>query len=143
MVSSSNLMSSNAGRRGRDAVDDCSADCAADCMHADAAQGFYSKYEPKEVLGKGLSSVVRRCVCKQSGRDFAVKIMDISANLVDEEGLNLREQIRREAEILRRVSGHANIVTLHDVYESNTFIFLVFELCRNGELFDYLTSKVT
>lgn len=34
-------------------------------------------------------------------------------------------------------------VELHDVFESDTFIFLVFELCRNGELFDYLTSVVT
>jgi hypothetical protein len=28
------------------------------------------------------------------------------------------------------------------VFESSTFIFLVFELCKNGELFDYLTSVV-
>lgn len=35
------------------------------------------------------------------------------------------------------------IVELQDVFESDAFIFLVFELCRNGELFDYLTSVVT
>jgi len=28
------------------------------------------------------------------------------------------------------------------VFESTTFVFLVFELCKNGELFDYLTSVV-
>ncbi len=110
----------------------------------DAASGFYAKYEPKEVLGKGLSSVVRRCVQKHTGEEFAVKIMDVSAaaDVVDEDGLNLREQVAREVDVLRRVSGHQNIVTLHDVFESDTFIFLVFELCRNGELFDFLTSKV-
>lgn len=32
---------------------------------------------------------------------------------------------------------------MQDVFESSTFIFLVFELCKNGELFDYLTSVVT
>jgi phosphorylase kinase gamma subunit len=32
---------------------------------------------------------------------------------------------------------------LQDVFESDAFIFLVFELCRHGELFDYLTSVVT
>lgn len=36
-----------------------------------------------------------------------------------------------------------NLVELQDVFESDAFIFLVFELCRNGELFDYLTSVVT
>lgn len=34
-------------------------------------------------------------------------------------------------------------VELQDVFESSTFIFLVFELCKHGELFDYLTSVVT
>lgn len=34
-------------------------------------------------------------------------------------------------------------VDLQDVFESDAFIFLVFELCKNGELFDYLTSVVT
>lgn len=34
-------------------------------------------------------------------------------------------------------------VELQDVFESDAFIFLVFELCRQGELFDYLTSVVT
>ncbi len=108
-----------------------------------AARDFYQKYEPKEVLGKGLSSVVRRCLSKQTGKEFAVKIMDVSDNaIVNEDGFTLRDEIHREADALKRVSGHPNIVTLHDMYESDTFIFLVFELCRNGELFDYLTSKV-
>lgn len=35
------------------------------------------------------------------------------------------------------------LVELQDVFESTTFIFLVFELCKHGELFDYLTSVVT
>lgn len=34
-------------------------------------------------------------------------------------------------------------VELHDVFESSTFIFLVFELCEHGELFDHLTTVVT
>ena len=68
---------------------------------------------------------------------------------------------RSEIAILRQVMGHpylsesANkfisnvyssslfLVELQDVFESDAFIFLVFELCRQGELFDYLTSVVT
>ena len=106
--------------------------------------GFYTKYEPKEVLGKGLSSVVRRCVDKSTGVQFAVKIIDVSdSSQIDEDGLDLRALTKREAEILERVSGHEHIVALHDFYESQMFIFLVFELCVNGELFDFLTSKIT
>ncbi|XP_022186360.1 phosphorylase b kinase gamma catalytic chain, skeletal muscle/heart isoform isoform X2 [Nilaparvata lugens] len=47
-----------------------------------------------------------------------------------------------EVRILRIVAGHSYIIQLHDVFESSTFIFLVFEICKNGELFDYLTSVV-
>jgi phosphorylase kinase gamma subunit len=104
---------------------------------------FYQKYEPKEILGTGVSSTVRRCVSKESGESFAVKIVDISQDLVDSDGLTLRQQILREVSILRLVAGHDNIIQLIDVFESATYIFLVFELCHNGELFDHLTSVVT
>lgn len=67
---------------------------------------------------------------------------------------------RSEIAILRQVMGHPYLsesvnklkcffivslflVELQDVFESDAFIFLVFELCRQGELFDYLTSVVT
>ena len=37
-----------------------------------AAKGFYSKYEPKEVLGKGGCSVVRRCIGECETKSTAV-----------------------------------------------------------------------
>lgn len=37
---------------------------------------------------------------------------------------------------------HMYIVELHEVFETSTFIFLVFEICKRGELFDYLTQYV-
>ncbi|KAA0197266.1 hypothetical protein HAZT_HAZT003149, partial [Hyalella azteca] len=104
-----------------------------------AARGFYSKYEPKEVLGRGGCSVVRRCIEKETGQEFAAKIIDMS----DANDNSILEATKREVQILRMVAGHPYIIELHDVFESSTFIFLVFELCKNGELFDYLTSVVT
>jgi len=109
----------------------------------DIATAFYQKYEPREVLGKGVSSTVRRAVLKETGASFAVKIIDVSQDLVDSDGLDLREQTMREINILRLVGGHDNIIQLLDVFESVTYIFLVFELCTNGELFDHLNSVVT
>jgi len=83
--------------------------------------------------------VVRRCIEKETGQEFAAKIIDLS----DSSDATVLESTRREIEILRRVAGHPYIIELHDVFESSTFMFLVFELCKNGELFDYLTSVVT
>ncbi|KAL0110403.1 hypothetical protein PUN28_013795 [Cardiocondyla obscurior] len=108
----------------------------------DAAKGFYAKYEPKEILGRGISSTVRRCIEKETGIEYAAKIIDIS-NETREDGHTMKDATLQEVQILRRVAGHPYIIELHDVFESSTFIFLIFELCKNGELFDYLTSVVT
>uniref|UniRef100_A0A1B0BGK9 phosphorylase kinase n=1 Tax=Glossina palpalis gambiensis TaxID=67801 RepID=A0A1B0BGK9_9MUSC len=111
----------------------------------DAAKGFYAKYEPKEILGRGISSTVRRCIEKETGKEFAAKIIDLGAATETGETnpLHMLEATRQEISILRQVMGHPYIIDLQDVFESDAFVFLVFELCPKGELFDYLTSVVT
>lgn len=106
----------------------------------EATQIFYAKYKPKEKLGAGLSSVVRRCVHKASGQEYAVKILD---KLVDHGGCDIGEITQNEVKILKMLSGHQNIISLVDFFESPTFFFLVFELAVGGELFDQLTKDVT
>ena len=42
-----------------------------------------------------------RCVCKESGNPYAVKIIDISQNHVNADGLDMVEQVHQEINILR------------------------------------------
>ncbi|XP_078064553.1 phosphorylase b kinase gamma catalytic chain, liver/testis isoform-like [Mustelus asterias] len=108
-----------------------------------AASGFYQKYNPKEVLGRGVSSVVQRCVHKLTGQEYAVKIIEVTAEGMSQEQLDeVRRSTEKEIEILQVVSGHPSIITLIDFYTSETVTFLVFDLMKRGELFDYLTHKV-
>ncbi|CAG2168054.1 unnamed protein product [Oppiella nova] len=95
-------MVANLGHRDADEMDDL--------PDEDVAKDFYAKYEPKEVLGRGVSSTVRRCIEKETGREFAAKIIDVSADLEDSQGLTLREASLREINILRLVAGHPYIM---------------------------------
>lgn len=108
------------------------------------AKEYYQKYDPKEVIGRGVSSVVRRCVHRHTGQELAVKVIEITAEKMTAEQLEeVKTSTLKEIQVLNMVKGHSSIITLIDSYESTTFIFLVFDLMRRGELFDYLTEKVT
>ncbi|XP_067928590.1 phosphorylase b kinase gamma catalytic chain, liver/testis isoform-like [Watersipora subatra] len=102
---------------------------------------FYEKYEPYEILGRGLCSVVRKCVEKTTKTPYAVKIIDLTRkdNL---QATEQREAGYNEIRLLKQCSDHPYIITLHEAFETPAFLFLVFELCPNGELFDLLTQKV-
>lgn len=67
-------------------------------------------------VGRGLCSVVRRCVHKASGQEYAVKIVD---KLGDHGGADIGEITRNEAKILQTLSGHHNI----SEYISNKFFW--------------------
>uniref|UniRef100_A0A1I7ZT76 phosphorylase kinase n=1 Tax=Steinernema glaseri TaxID=37863 RepID=A0A1I7ZT76_9BILA len=106
--------------------------------------GFYSAYELKEVLGRGLASTVRRCVEKGTGTVFAAKIVDVSAERQSEkEAERLLAETISEVNLLRQLSEHPSIITLHDFYQTPTFLFAVFEMAPKGELFDQLNRSVT
>ena len=101
------------------------------------ARQFYQKYDPKEVIGKGLSSVVRKCVEKGTGKEYACKIIEFNDDSQDE-----RDATLREIQILKLVGGHPNIIDIIASFETPNYVFIVMELCPNGELFDYLTKVV-
>ena len=54
-------------------------------------------------LYSGLSSIVRKCISRESGQEFAVKIIDKS------QGDAIKESIDAEVEVLRYLPPHPNI----------------------------------
>lgn len=77
---------------------------------------------------RGVSSVVRRIIEKESGRQYAAKIIDISADLEDSQGLTIRQATLREISILRLVAGHPYIseLTYHVFFFAVTLLETIF-----------------
>uniref|UniRef100_A0A915PY85 phosphorylase kinase n=1 Tax=Setaria digitata TaxID=48799 RepID=A0A915PY85_9BILA len=105
---------------------------------------FYKAFEVKDVLGYGLASTVRLCIEKGTGLEFAVKIVDISTERQSEvEARRLYNETISEVNLLRQLSEHPSIISVHDFYETPAFLFAVFEMAPKGELFDVLNKSVT
>ncbi|XP_075735862.1 calcium/calmodulin-dependent protein kinase II isoform X16 [Rhipicephalus microplus] len=96
---------------------------------------FSDNYELKEELGKGAFSIVRRCVQKSTGLEFAAKIINTKK-------LSSRDfqKLEREARICRKLN-HPNIVRLHDSIQEEGYHYLIFDLVTGGELFEDIVAR--
>ncbi|XP_017877739.1 calcium/calmodulin-dependent protein kinase type II alpha chain isoform X28 [Ceratina calcarata] len=96
---------------------------------------FSDEYELHEELGKGAFSVVRRCVQRNTGHEFAAKIINTKK-------LTPRDfqKLEREARICRKLQ-HPNIVRLHESIQEENSHYLVFDLVTGGELFEDIVAR--
>ncbi|XP_014878366.1 calcium/calmodulin-dependent protein kinase type II subunit gamma-like isoform X2 [Poecilia latipinna] len=119
---------------------------------------FTDEYQLYEELGKGAFSVVRRCVKKSSGQEYAAKIINtkkLSARAPPKipaptaagdgrdgqvQNLTDHQKLEREARICRLLK-HPNIVRLHDSISEEGFHYLVFDLVTGGELFEDIVAR--
>lgn len=95
---------------------------------------FFQQYEldlREPALGQGSFSVCRRCRQRQSGQEFAVKILS----------RRLEENTQREVAALRLCQLHPNVVKLHEVLHDQLHTYLVLELLRGGELLEHIRKK--
>lgn len=74
-------------------------------------------------LCRGKYAIVKRCTCKQTGEQFAAKVLKKRRR-----GKSCREEILVEIDIMRQGMDHARIVKLHEVYESGSEFHIIIEL---------------
>ncbi|XP_058242168.1 calcium/calmodulin-dependent protein kinase type II delta chain isoform X5 [Hemibagrus wyckioides] len=96
---------------------------------------FTDEYQLYEELGKGAFSVVRRCVKKSTGQEYAAKIINTKKLTARD-----HQKLEREARICRLLK-HPNIVRLHDSISEEGFHYLVFDLVTGGELFEDIVAR--
>lgn len=105
---------------------------------SNARDDFNSRYEIIREVGKGGFSIVYQCRHRQTGKDYAVKVVDLRP-------LRLRERfnpsrLKREVDIMRRLE-HPNIIKFIEVYEDPDHLMMVMEYCPGMELFDVILAR--
>ncbi|XP_074028168.1 ribosomal protein S6 kinase alpha-5 isoform X2 [Leptinotarsa decemlineata] len=93
---------------------------------------FFQSYDVdfgEEIIGDGTFSIVRRCVQKSTGKEFAVKIVSKARDCT------------QEVNLLRACQDHPNIVSLHEFIQDENYTYLVLEYLKGGELFDRIRMK--
>jgi len=80
----------------------------------------HDEYEVAEEIGVGAFGVVHRCVEKATGNVFAAKF-------VKTHGDKAKETVRREIRVMSEL-GHPSLINLHDAFETDDEIVMVYEL---------------
>ncbi|XP_073804872.1 serine/threonine-protein kinase DCLK2 isoform X4 [Danio rerio] len=99
-----------------------------------AASTILDKYKIGKVIGDGNFAVVKECVERSTGKEFALKIIDKNKCRGKE------HLIENEVAVLRRVK-HPNIIMLIEEVDTPAELYLVMELVKGGDLFDAITSS--
>ncbi|KAM9314401.1 serine/threonine-protein kinase DCLK2 isoform 2-T2 [Pholidichthys leucotaenia] len=97
------------------------------------ASTISDKYKIGKVIGDGNFAVVKECVERSTGKEFALKIIN-KAKCSGKEHL-----IENEVAVLRKVK-HPNVIMLIEEVDTPSELYLVMELVKGGDLFDAITS---
>ena len=89
-------------------------------------------FEFKEKIDQGNFGLVRKCIEKNTGKEYAVKIMD--KNKIKKKDLQFIIQERNYMILIK----HPNIVSLVQDFEDENFIYFVMEYFKGGDLAKYM-----
>lgn len=96
----------------------------------------YSDVHTGVVLGEGIAGKVRLITHRDTGIKRAVKRLDLTLVLTDEDMDRLLDEIK-----IMCCLDHPNVVCLEEVFEGENELFLTQELCVGGDLFDRLDKQ--
>uniref|UniRef100_A0A4W5M7H9 Serine/threonine-protein kinase 17A n=1 Tax=Hucho hucho TaxID=62062 RepID=A0A4W5M7H9_9TELE len=91
---------------------------------------------PGKELGRGKFAVVRKCVEKCTGREYAAKFMRKRRK-----GQDCRLEIIHEVAVLELATASQRVVNLHQVYEMAAEMVLVLQFAAGGEIFNQCVAE--
>ncbi|KAF2285462.1 hypothetical protein GH714_004709 [Hevea brasiliensis] len=89
-------------------------------------------------IGRGRFGTVFRCTCRATGNSFAVKSIDKSLTSGD----SLDAQcLLSEPKILHLLSPHPHVIQLYNLYEDESYLHMVMDLCSGQDLHNLIISN--
>uniref|UniRef100_F7F3V4 non-specific serine/threonine protein kinase n=1 Tax=Callithrix jacchus TaxID=9483 RepID=F7F3V4_CALJA len=82
-------------------------------------------------LGRGKFAVVRQCISKSTGQEYAAKFLKKRRR-----GQDCRAEILHEIAVLELAKSCPRVINLHEVYENTSEIILILEYAAGGEIFN-------
>ncbi len=102
------------------------------CKHGNSLDHFATT----TLLGYGALGRVYEAHCRACNQAFAMKVID--KKLVKSKGLT--QKLVNEIDIHQRLK-HERILEMKDCFEDDECVYMLLELCRNGELSTFIQSK--
>ncbi|PVD34362.1 hypothetical protein C0Q70_05633 [Pomacea canaliculata] len=93
-------------------------------------------YDILSFLGEGGFARVYKAKSKKNGQEVAIKMIEKETT----KARRMVARVRKEVEIHSRLK-HPSILEIYDYDEDNKYVYLVLELCHNGEFLHYLDSQ--
>ncbi|KAG9349388.1 hypothetical protein JZ751_027831 [Albula glossodonta] len=94
-----------------------------------------SLYDMTSELGRGKFAVVKKCVEKATGKEFAAKFLRKRRR-----GRDCRAEIVHEMAVLEAARNNSRVINLHAAFETDHDIVLLLEYAAGGEIFDHCVS---
>ncbi|CAN2388851.1 positive regulation of centriole replication [Pristimantis euphronides] len=88
------------------------------------------------LLGKGSFACVYRAQSINTGIEVAIKMIDKKAM----QRVGMVQRVRNEVEIHCQLK-HPSILELYNYFEDSNYVYLILEMCHNGEMNRYLKNR--
>ena len=93
-------------------------------------------YDLYNIIGHGTYAKVRLARCRKTGEKVAIKIIKVKETPIDFS----TKFLPREIEIIKKLN-HPNLTCVREVIESESKVYLVMDLVRNGDLLNFINKK--
>ncbi|KAM9329358.1 serine/threonine-protein kinase PLK4 [Gastrophryne carolinensis] len=103
---------------------------------ASSIGGRIEDFKVLNLLGKGSFACVYRAQSIHTGIEVAIKMIDKKAM----QRVGMVQRVRNEVEIHCQLK-HPSILELYNYFEDSNYVYLILEMCHNGEMNRYLKNR--